>query len=106
MPRKPTHRQQRRYDPLLVLAYIVQFQQRYPERSPSQRRIQIDLKISAPSVVHNLLHRLEQRGLLTIISHGHGFLSDLVLTEVGREALQAWELQRTEPPSDTSDAAR
>jgi DNA-binding MarR family transcriptional regulator len=98
MPRNPARRRQRRYDPLQVLAYIATFQQTYRQRSPSQRRIQIDLKISAPSVVHNILLRLEQRGLLTIIRHGHGFSSDFAITEAGREALRAWRAERGAAP--------
>lgn len=45
----------RRYDPLAVLAYIATYQQQHHQRSPSQRRIQAALDISAPSVVHGIV---------------------------------------------------
>lgn len=56
-PRRP---KQRRYDPLAVLAYIATYQQSNNQRTPSQRRIQAALDISAPSVVHNIVQRLER----------------------------------------------
>lgn len=87
-PRRP---RQGYYDPHAVLAYIVQYQHTHNQRSPSERRIQSDLKVSAPSVVHNLLHRLQQRGLLTITTYGRGHTSDLMLTEAGHEAVRRWE---------------
>lgn len=95
-------RRQRRYDPLTVLVYVATYQQKYRQRSPSQRRIQIALKISAPSVVHNLIHRLEQRGLITITTHGQGRAADLTLTEAGREAVIASFAKAT--PSDSGSA--
>ena len=55
---------QHRYDPLAVLSYITAYQQIHPHRSPSQRRIQAALGISAPSVVHGILWRLQRAELL------------------------------------------
>lgn len=67
MPRQRSDQpRQRRYDPLKTLAYIEQYRSQHGGRSPSQRQIQRDLGISTPSVVHNMLHRLARRGLLTI----------------------------------------
>jgi DNA-binding PadR family transcriptional regulator len=41
--------------------------------------------------VHRLLHRLQREGLLTITAYGRGQLSDLTLTEAGRNAAQRWQ---------------
>lgn len=91
MPRKPSqHPRQRRYDPLMVLSYVFSYQQRPGRRSPSERRIQVDLGISAPSVVHNLLQRLARQGLLTITPYERGQVSDLTLTEAGHAAVERW----------------
>lgn len=87
-------RRHRRYDPLAVLAYIATYQQTHNQRSPSERRIQTDLKVSAPSVVHNLLRRLEEDGLLTITTYGRGHTSDLLLTETGHAMVQRWHRER------------
>lgn len=90
----PRRRVSHRYDPYAVLAYTVQYQQTHNRRSPSERRIQADLKISAPSVVHNLLYRLQKRGLLTITTYGRGHTSDLLLTEAGHAAVQRWHREQ------------
>lgn len=82
---------QRRYDPQAVQAYIVSYQAENAGRSPSQRQIQRALYISAPSVVHMILRRLERRGLLTVTRHGRGYPSDLTLTDTGRRALEQWQ---------------
>lgn len=84
----------RRYDPLAVLAYIAAYQQQNAGRSPSQRRIQAALAMSAPSVAHNILHGLERRGLLRITSYGRGVGADLTLTEAGRAALERWQAEQ------------
>lgn len=81
----------RRYDPLAVLAYIATYQQTHPNRSPSQRRIQTALGISAPSVVHGIVQRLQRAGLLTITHYGRGHPVDLALTETGRAAVKQWQ---------------
>lgn len=92
MPKQqPGNRKQQRYEPLAVLAYIADYAQHSPRRSPSERRIQKDLGISAPSVVHEILGRLEQAGLLIITRYGRGQLSDLTLTEAGQTAAQMWQ---------------
>lgn len=99
MPRAQSDsRRQRRYDRLAILAYVASYQQQH-QRSPSQRRIQRDLGVSAPSVVHMILGRLERAGLLRITRQGQGRTSALTLTEAGRAALQQWQ-QRTDdkPP--------
>jgi len=93
--KRPTQHRTGRYDPLAVLDYIVTYQQNNKQRSPSQRQIQAALGISAPSVVHNMVHRLELRGLLTITRYGHGVGVDLTLTETGQEAVRRWQAQRS-----------
>jgi Mn-dependent DtxR family transcriptional regulator len=99
----PEESKQRHYEPLEVLAYIADYEQRNPRRSPSERRIQKDLGISAPSVVHHILGRLERAGLLTITRYGRGHLSDLTLTEAGRIAAQMWQ-EGQAADNDTSAA--
>lgn len=94
MPKAHHPRRQRRYDPLAVLSYIARYQRQHAQRSPSQRRIRADLRISAPSVVHTIVHRLEREGLLTIVIHGHGLRADLTLTEAGQAAAQDWQRQQ------------
>ncbi len=95
---QPGKRQQRRYEPLEVLAYIGTYKKCNPLRSPSERRIQKDLGISASSVVHAILRRLERAGLLTITRYGRGHLSDLTLTDAGQVAAQMWQAgQGTHP---------
>lgn len=102
MPTKrPDVHTQRRYEPLALLAYISAYQQRHPHRSPSERRIQKDLAISAPSVVHGILRRLERAGLLIITRYGRGQLSDLKLTEAGRVAAQFWQEEQPLPNGST-----
>ena len=76
-----------RYDPLAVLAYIARYQQTH-SRSPSQRRLQRDLGISAPSVVHTIVHRLQREGLLVITIYRRGLSGDLTLTEAGRAIVE------------------
>lgn len=96
MPRQGNQPRSRRYDPLHVLAYITRYKQQHGGRSPSQRQIQRDLQVSAPSVVHNILHRLARRGLLIITTYGRGLPADFSVTESGEQAVQAWERgQRT-----------
>ena len=90
---RPERRSFRRYDPLAVLAYIASYQQAHSQRSPSQRRIQADLGISAPSVVHMIVQRLERAALLTITRHGRGNRVDLTLTEAGQHAVQRWQAE-------------
>lgn len=90
-PRRP---KQRRYDPLAVLAYIATYQQSNNQRTPSQRRIQAALGISAPSVVHNIVQRLERDELLTITHHGRGYPVDLTLTEAGEAAVRHWQAEQ------------
>lgn len=91
MPRpRSQERRHRRYDPLAALAYIDQYQRQHQWRSPSQREIQSALHVSAPSVVHNMLHRLEHEGVLTITSYGRGRTADLLLTEAGQAELWRW----------------
>lgn len=103
MPEKqPGNRAQQRYEPLDVLAYIAAYRQRHPHRSPSERRIQKDLDISAPSVVHAILLRLERAGLLTITRYGRGQLSDLTLTEAGQMAAQVWQEECDSPDANPS----
>lgn len=81
----------RQYEPLTVLAYVARYQQQNEGRSPSQRRIQRDLGISVPSVVHVILHRLERSGLLTIKIYERGHPAHLILTEAGQLAAQMWQ---------------
>lgn len=92
-------RRQRRYDPFAILAYVAAYQQAHPTRSPSERHIQTALGISAPSVVHNLLRRLREAGLLrtTIAERGH--VADHTVTPDGQTALAQWRaLQGAAPP--------
>lgn len=103
MPRRrPEHPRQRRYDPLMVLSYVVGYQQRNAGRTPSQRRIQRDLDISAPSVVHMILHRLARRDLLIITTYGRGFPAELTVTEAGQIAAQRWHAPHA-PDDSTAD---
>lgn len=89
-------RRHRRYHPLAVLAAIAAYQQLH-HRSPSERRIQADLGISAPSVVHNLLRRLRQDGLLTTTSYGRGHRAEHALTSAGQTAVGQWQTAQAEP---------
>lgn len=91
----------RRYHPLMVLSYIVRYQQQHDDSFPSERRIQRDLDISAPSVVHNILHRLEDGDLLRITTYGRGHSATLTVTETGHIAAQRWQQQQA-AASDTS----
>lgn len=92
MPRqRPDQPRQRRYEPLMVLSYIARYQQQNAGRSPSQRRIQRDLNITAPSVVHTLLHRLARSNLLTITTRGRGHAAELALSEAGQKAAARWQ---------------
>lgn len=91
MPRRRQNQpRQRRYEPLMVLAYVLGYQRQYPGQSPAQRRIQRDLDISAPSVVHGILHRLERAGLLVIKVPEPGQRAELTLTEAGEQAARMW----------------
>lgn len=102
MSKNSSSRRQRRYDPLMILSYIVRYQRQYPGASPSQRRIRADLNISVPSVVHSIVHRLEGQGLLTITPHGRGVSADLTVTEEGRAAVQEWRRRQTNNGSQDS----
>ena len=84
----------RRYDPGAVLDYIESYRRTNHGRSPSQRQIQAALGISAPSVVHNMLHRLEYQSLLAVTTYGRGLLADLALTDAGQSALSRWQMER------------
>lgn len=95
-------RPHRRYNPLAVLAYISMYQQQHRQRSPSERSIQGALGISAPSVVHNILRRLQCDGLLTTTRYGPGQLADHVLTPAGQAAVAAWHA--SQPAATETDA--
>lgn len=97
----PRHR---RYDPRAVLAYIVTYKQQHNQRSPSEREIQAALKISAPSVVHNTLRRLEDAELLTITRYGRGQRSDFTLTTTGQATVERWQAEQY--PTDNSSPAK
>ena len=90
-------RRQRRYDQLAVLAYVAAYQQAHPTRSPSERRIQTALGISAPSVVHNLLRKLQQAELLRTTVAGRGQGAVHTLTPAGRAAVQQWRVMQGTP---------
>jgi Mn-dependent DtxR family transcriptional regulator len=90
----PQRRRQRRYDPLAVLDAIDTYQRSHNRRSPSQRWLQSDLTISAPSVVHMILHRLQNADLLRITTYGRGLSADLTLTEAGQDVLRNWRNKR------------
>lgn len=101
MPRKPPkHRGFRRYDPRAALAYIVRYKQSNGQRSPSERQIQAELGISAPSVVHNMLRRLEQAELLVMTAYGRGFKSELEVTPVGQAAIEQWQREQQSTERD------
>lgn len=104
MSQQPHRRRHRRYDPLLVLDYIATYQHRSGQQSPSQRRIQKELLISAPSVVHNLERRLVEAGLLQIVSHRRGCVAEVAITDAGQAALQQW--RATQGRSDTNPDVR
>lgn len=92
MPKKQrANRTQRRYEPFDVLAFIVTYRERNQDWSPSERHIQQALNISAPSVVHYIVQRLEGAGLLMVIRYGRGIRSQLIPTEAGRMAAQLWQ---------------
>ena len=105
MPKQPEVRRQRRYDRLAVLDYVDTYKRAHGDRSPSQRRIQTALQMSAPSVVHNTLHRLARAGLLKITSFGRGLGAELQITEAGFAALAEWRSVQiggtTSEPSST-----
>lgn len=87
-------RRLQRHDPLIVLDYVARYQTAHTGSSPSQRQIQRGLGLSAPSVIHYLLHRLERAGLLTITTRGRGLGADLAVTEAGQERLRRWRAER------------
>lgn len=91
--RRPERRAFRRYEPLAVLTYIATYQQQHGGLTPSERRIQRALDISAPSVVHMIVQRLERAGLLTITRYGRGFGVAYTLTDRGTEAVQQWQAE-------------
>lgn len=92
MPKKRGMNQvQHRYEPLDILAFIATYRERNQGWSPSERQIQKALRISVPSVVHHILQRLEQAGLLTIVRYGRGHRSQLIPTEAGQTAAQLWQ---------------
>lgn len=95
---QPSRRSRRpRYDRLAVLDYIATYQQAHPTRSPSERRIQAALCISAPSVVHNILRRLQQDGLLTTTVFERGQGAEHTLTPAGRAAVEQWRATQDTP---------
>lgn len=93
--KRPERPRQRRYDPLAVLSYIATYQQTHSGSSPSQRRIQADLGISVPSMVHLIMQRLERAGLLTVRRYGRGHPVALALTEAGQAALRRWQAEQS-----------
>lgn len=103
MPRKSARGRQRRYDLLDVLLFVARYQQENDQKSPSQRQIKTALGMTAPSVVHNLLHRLQQRGLLIVTNMGRGRSAVLTLTQAGREAVAAQQAGRTPAPLDAPE---
>lgn len=94
MPDRSRGGRQRRYDPGAVLNYIEAYQHSNDGRSPSQRQIQTALNISAPSVVHNMLHRLEYQSLLAMTTYGRGQTADLSLTDAGHSELRRWQREQ------------
>lgn len=104
MPTRRREGSQRRHEPLAILAYVADYQQRNAGRSPSQRRIQRALGLSAPSVVHYLIQRLIRAGLLTSIMYGRGRAAELLLTDAGRAALA--QRQSGSPGGEGRAAAR
>lgn len=99
------HRRRGRYDRIAVLAYVTTYQQQHRQRSPSERQIQAALGVSAPSVVHNILRRLQQAGLLTTTRYGRGLTVDHALTPAGHAAVAQWRAtqavpDRPDPPTD------
>jgi Mn-dependent DtxR family transcriptional regulator len=93
-------RKHRRYDPLAVLAYIAAYQQTHNQRSPSERRIQAALDVSAPSVVHAIIQHLVQDALIVVTRYGRGSGVDLTLTEAGQAAVEHWRADHQTPPND------
>lgn len=93
---QPEPRRQRRYQILMVLSYIVDYQREHDGESPTQRQAQRDLEISAPSVVHGIVHRLADRGLLRISTHGRGFAGALTVTAAGHKAVAEWRQRMAE----------
>ena len=91
MSHSPRIARQRRYDLGAVLDYIASYQRSNGGRSPSQRRIQSALGISAPSVVHNILHRLQYQQLISMTTFGRGCPAELALTDEGYSALSRWQ---------------
>lgn len=103
MPNKQLGKQtQRRYEPLDVLAFIVTYREQHGGWSPSERQIQKALAISAPSIVHGILRRLEGAALLTITRYGRGYRSQLIPTEAGRTAALLWQEGRDSSDSNIS----
>lgn len=94
MPRQPGRPRQRRYDRLAILDYVDTYKRTHNNRSPSQRGIRAALAISASSVVHNMLHRLERADLLTITTFGRGLGAELEITDAGQAELQRWRATR------------
>jgi len=101
MPRKQSGKKtQQQYEPLDVLAFIVSYREQHGGWSPSERQIQKALGISAPSVVHVILRRLEGAELLTITRYGRGHQSHLIPTEAGRTAALLWQEGRDSPDTN------
>ena len=100
---RPRRTSYRRYDRLAILDYVASYQHQHDQRSPSQRDIQSALEISAPSVVHTILHRLAREGLLTITTYGRGAGADLRLTPAGWIAVTRWQQGR--PAAQSRDEA-
>ena len=99
---QPGNRRQRRYDRIAILDYIDTYKRTHNHRSPSQRLIRAALNISAASVVHNMLHRLERAELLTITTFGRGLAGELEITVAGYEELRQWRAaQQSSAASDS-----
>lgn len=94
MPDQARSGRKRRYDPGAVLNYIEVYRRNHGGRSPSQRQIQSALNISAPSVVHNMLHRLEYQSLLAMTTYRRGQTADLALTDEGHSELRRWQREQ------------
>lgn len=94
MPHRSRGGRHRRYDPGAVLNYIEDYRRSNDGRSPSQRQIQTALNISAPSVVHNMLHRLQYQSLLAMTTYGRGQSAELSLTDAGQFELRRWQREQ------------
>lgn len=104
MSRHRPSRKLRHYDDLAILHYIDSYQQAHGGRSPSQRRITVATRLSAPSVAHTIVHRLIGEGMLTMAITERGWPAELTITETGRAALLQWRLrQQPRPATDETE---